>query len=293
MRALVNRKRSLFSDVWPIKEEAGKVPDGWCGWPDHRQFALILTHDVETAKGQEKCHQLMELEKSLGFRSSFNFVPRRYNVSSDLRRNLASNGFEVGVHGLFHDGKLYNSRKVFRKRAMQINRYLAEWECVGFRSPSMHHNLDWIYDLDIEYDASTFDTDPFEPQPDGVETIFPFLVSGNSAKKGYVELPCTMPQDFTLFVLLKERSVDIWKLKLHWIVEKGGMALLNTHPDYMNFDRGTLKTDEYPARYYIEFLLHIRKNYNGQCWHALPKDISRFLLRLPAHSRHEKMAHVM
>ena len=34
--------------------------------------------------------------------------------------------------------------------------------------------------LNIAYDASTFDTDPFEPQPDGVNTIFPFWVPRRS-----------------------------------------------------------------------------------------------------------------
>ena len=70
---------------------------------------------------------------------------------------------------------LYRFRRVLQQRASIINAYLKEWGAVGFRSPAMHHNLEWLQDLDIEYDASTFDTDPFEPQPDGVGTIFPFL----------------------------------------------------------------------------------------------------------------------
>jgi hypothetical protein len=40
----------------------------------------------------------------------------------------------------------------------------------------MLRNLDWLGDLNIQYDGSTFDTDPFEPQPDGAGTIFPFWV---------------------------------------------------------------------------------------------------------------------
>ena len=39
----------------------------------------------------------------------------------------------------------------------------------------MHHNLDWISELEIDYDMSTFDTDPFEPMPQGAGTIFPFI----------------------------------------------------------------------------------------------------------------------
>ncbi len=147
-------------------------------------------------QGQERCQQLKELEMKHGFRSSFNFVPRRYEVSADLRRCLAEAGFEVGVHGLYHDGKYYDSREIFRNRAVHINNYLREWEAVGFRSPSMQHNLEWIHDLNIEYDASTFDTDPFEPQSDGVRTIFPFLVTGSAGTEGLRGITVYPPAGF-------------------------------------------------------------------------------------------------
>jgi hypothetical protein len=78
----------------------------------------------------------------------------------------------------------------------------------------MIRNLEWIHDLNIEYDASTFDTDPFEPQPEGVTTIFPFWIRGNGDQNGYVELPYTLSQDFTLFILMGEKSREIWKRKL-------------------------------------------------------------------------------
>jgi hypothetical protein len=93
---------------------------------------------------------------------------------------LARAGFEIGVHDLKHDGKLFHSRSGFQKRAVQINRYLKEWGAVGFRSGFMLKELDWLHDLEIEYDASTFDTDPFEPQPQGADTIFPFWISRES-----------------------------------------------------------------------------------------------------------------
>jgi hypothetical protein len=236
----------------------------------------VLTHDVDTAKGQEKCYQLIKLEQDLGFRSSFNFVPERYNVSPELRHYINKNGFEVGVHGLKHDGKLYKSNRIFQRRAIRINHYLKEWEAVGFRSPAMHCNLDWIHYLNIEYDASTFDTDPFEPQPDGVRTIFPFCVRADTNPRGYVELPYTLPQDFTLFVIMKQRNIKVWEEKLDWIAEKGGMVLLNTHPDYMDFKGKGVRMDEYPAKYYVEFLEYVKSEYEGQYWHVLPKDMSKF-----------------
>lgn len=270
------RKRPKHLDVWPIPKQPGAPPHGWPGWPEHKKFALVLTHDVDTAKGQEKCYDLMKLEKDIGFKSSFNFVPERYRVSSKLRHDLTGNGFEVGVHGLYHDGKLYESRKIFQTRAVKINYYLKEWGSVGFRSPAMHHNLNWLDHLNILYDSSTFDTDPFQPQPDGVETIFPFSNVATASIKRYVELPITLPQDFVLFILLKEIKIDTWKSKLDWIYKNAGMALLNTHPDYMNF--GTVKGgfEEYPVQYYVDFLNYVKTKYGGQYWHPLPKEVAAF-----------------
>jgi hypothetical protein len=276
-RKMVLRKRGIYSHVWPILERAGEKPDRWSGWPDQRQFALVLTHDVETDRGQQRCQRLMSLEQQVGFRSSFNFVPERYKVSPELRDTLTSAGFEVAVHGLNHDGRLYQSKRVFEERAHKINGYLGEWDVVGFRSPAAHHNLEWLHDLNIEYDASTFDSDPFEPQPDGMQSIFPFWVVGTSMQREYVELPYTLPQDLTLFVLLGEKTTSIWKQKLDWIAEKGGMALMITHPDYMVFDESAPRVDEYPAAYYAEFLAYVRDNYAGQYWQALPKEIAAFM----------------
>ena len=118
----------------------------------------------------------------------------------------------------------------------------------------------------MEYDTSTFDTDPFEPEPDGTGTIFPFWVPGPNGS-GYVELPYTLVQDFTLFSVLREQNIDIWKRKLDWIAERGGMVLLNTHPDYMCFG-GKPARDEFPVSYYEELLRYVREKYEGSYWAA-------------------------
>jgi hypothetical protein len=274
-RKMVFVKRPLYKDVWPIDERARETPKGWSGWPDRKRFAFVLMHDVDTERGHDKCRRLMQLDEEMGFRSLFSFVPEGYAVSPELRRDLVKRGFEVGVHGLKHDGKLFLSRKNFDRQAVRINRYLNEWRSVGFVSPSMHRNLGWMHELNIEYDASTFDTDPFEPQPDGVATIFPFVVRGSNGHRGYVELPYTLPQDFTLFVIMKEKNIDIWKRKLDWIVERGGMALLITHPDYMN-GVGGRSVEEYPMAFYKELLGYVKAKYEGQYWQPLPKEIARF-----------------
>jgi len=277
-RKLVERQKEKYKNVWPILEKAGEKPDGWPGWADNKKFAVILTHDVESQSGHDKCINLMELEKNLGFCSSFNFVPERYNVSSELRKYLADNGFEVGVHGLNHDGKLFSSERVFIERAKKINHYLMEWNSVGFRAPAMHHNLQWIHKLDIEYDLSTFDTDPFEPQSDGVETIFPFIVEDNDKQSSYVELPYTLVQDFTLFTLMQATDIRIWKEKIDWIVEKGGMVLINVHPDYLNFEDKQQSREEFSVNLYIDLLKYIKAKYSNEYWHVLPKKIAEYAL---------------
>ncbi len=275
-RHLIRVKRNRCRHIWPIAESSAQPPEGWNGWPEGKEFALILTHDVDTAQGQERCIRLMETEMELGFRSSFNFVARRYPVDCGLLQTLARNGFEVGVHGLTHDGKLFSSRSVFLERAPHINRYLSAWGAVGFRAPAMHCNLDWIHQLQIEYDASTFDTDPFEPQPQGVGTIFPFWVQERMNGTGYVELPYTLPQDFTLFVLMREVSTAIWEEKLGWIARHGGMVLLNTHPDYMNFENRANEIEEYPASFYRRFLERIIAGYANRFWHVLPREMAGY-----------------
>ncbi|MCZ6703697.1 MAG: hypothetical protein O6940_11750 [Ignavibacteria bacterium] len=277
-RKLVGRQREKYTDVWPILEKAGEKPFGWPGWVDNKKFAVVLTHDVEGQSGHDKCIKLMDLENKLGFCSSFNFVPERYNVSESLRSELTSNGFEVGVHGLNHDGRLFSNERVFNERAKKINRYLKDWNAIGFRAPSMHHNLKWLHKLDLKYDLSTFDTDPFEPQSDGMKTIFPFWVSknGNVSANGYWELPYTLVQDFTLFILMKENN-DIWKRKVDWIVKKGGMVLINVHPDYVNFTDNKDRLEEFPEKQYVGLLNYIKSNYKGQYWNPLPKELAQYL----------------
>ncbi len=198
------QRRKTYAGVWPIDPNAGATPPAWPGWPEGKRFAFVLTHDVEGNKGLGRIERLMDLESKHGFRSSFNLVPEgEYRVPDSLRQAMDRAGFEVGVHGLEHDGKLYNSKAEFARKAAGINRYLHQWNACGFRSPLMQHRLAWLHQLDIEYDCSTFDTDPFEPEPDGAGTIFPFWVPGPNGS-GYVELPYSLVQDFNLFVVLRE-----------------------------------------------------------------------------------------
>jgi hypothetical protein len=286
------RTLARSTGVWPILPGSEKTSDNWPGWPHAKKFALVLTHDVEGPSGLNRCRELMRLEQQMGFRSSFNFIPEgSYRVPAGLMTELRQAGFEVGLHDLKHDGKLYSSRREFSRKAARINKYLREWCAAGFRSGFMLHNLDWLHELNIQYDASTFDTDPFEPQPEGKNTIFPFWVQRPGAastgapaisdplRSGYVELPYTLPQDSTLFLLLRETTPAIWLRKLDWIATHGGMALLNVHPDYICFE-GDPKRSEYPAGNYRHFLEWIQREYSDQYYHCLPRELASYCRRV-------------
>jgi len=287
-RRIAVRQRKWFGDIWPIMAGSERPPAAWPGWPNGKKFAVVLTHDVESGVGLEKCGALMRLEQAMGFRSCFNLIPKgNYRVSPALRTEMAQQGFEVGLHDLRHDGRLFSSARRFRRDAIEINHFLREWKSVGFRSGFMLHNLDWLHQLDIEYDLSTFETDPVEPQPEGRHTIFPFWVPrplsqspSGASREGYVELPYTLPQDSTLFLLLREPTIEIWQRKLQWIAAHGGMALINIHPDYLRFEDERPSTQSYPVEHYRQLLEHLRQTYGETFWQPLPRQVADFVTKL-------------
>jgi hypothetical protein len=277
---LVLRKRYAqhirrTSQSWPIAPESATPPLGFPGWPGGARFAFVITHDVETAQGQGLVPNLLEIDSSYGLRSCFNFVPERYTGQSAFFDLVRKHGSEVGVHDLHHDGKLFRSRADFMARAPRIRDYLKKWGAQGFRAAAMHHNLDWIQTLGLNWDSSTFDTDPFEPQADGVGTIFPFWVQTPDSQERYLEIPYTLVQDFTLLVLLGETNIDLWKLKIDWIAAQGGMALVNVHPDYIAFN-GKPRFDQFALSHYQELLAYVTQKYAGQYINLTPSEVFNY-----------------
>ncbi|HZZ17763.1 MAG TPA: glycosyltransferase, partial [Opitutaceae bacterium] len=285
-RILAKRKRAKTSGVWPIDPSSAVAPEGWSGWPEQKKFAFVITHDVESAEGLAKCLQLMAVDREMGFRSVFNFIPEGdYRVTPEVRQELMANGFEVGIHDLEHDGKLFASRKEFEWKAKKINEYVRDWGVSGFRSAFMLRNLEWIHALDVGYDSSTFDTDPFELQAEGSGTIFPYWIprpEGTAGpREGYVELPYTLAQDSTLFLVMAEATNDVWTKKLDWIAAHGGMALVNVHPDYLQFPGEKPSSRTYPVAQYRQFLQYVRDRYAGQYWQATSREVAKFIVGLP------------
>ncbi len=227
-------------------------------WPSPYAMSAVLTHDVETKDGVELVDKLARVEESHGLRSAWNFIPYKYKIDAGLLNDLKSRGHEIGVHGYNHDGRLFESRRTFDSRIAPINRAIIKYGSQGFRAPMVHRNLQWLQSLEIDYDASCFDIDPFQAMPGGVGGVWPFIAGK------FVELPYTLPQDHTLLVSLGETTADIWIEKFAYLKSMSGMAMLVTHPDYLDTsDR---------LNVYRSFLEYLQSQ--TDCWNALPMEVA-------------------
>jgi hypothetical protein len=257
----------MFKIVTTVAES--EVP--WLApWPSGRTWALVLSHDVETNVGYENIDILRRAEENAGYRSSWNLVPYRYDVEDAVVHELWNAGFEVGLHGLYHDGRDLESEATFSERLPEMREYASRWNAVGFRSPSTLRNWELLPQLGLEYDSSYPDTDVFEPQAGGCLSWLPFF-NGD-----LVELPITLVQDHTLFAILR-RDESVWLKKADFLRGRGGMALVITHPDYA-LDGQVL--DAYSR------LLETYKE-DETAWKALPMEVSAWWRRR-ASSRIEK-----
>jgi peptidoglycan/xylan/chitin deacetylase (PgdA/CDA1 family) len=248
--------------------ELADSPVPWISpWPEGRTWALVLTHDVETAAGVELLPVLRDVEQRLGYRSSWNFVPGRYQVEEELVQDLWRTGFEVGLHGLRHDGRDLDPQELPR-RLPQMRRYAEDWGAVGFRSPATQRAWSTMSGLPFEYDSSYPDTDPFEPQAGGCCSWLPFLIGD------LVELPITLAQDHTLFVILGVQDGRVWCDKVEHIRSRGGLALVLTHPDYLSGSPLAAAYEELLTRYLDD----------PQVWRALPAAVADWWRRRAASS---------
>src|SRR5208337_4207900 len=189
----------------------------------------IMTHDVETGMGQDFCPTMLRLEHEYGIKSAFELVPEvRYTVSEEVLDAIRRAGSEVCVHGLNHDGRLFSSEELFRRRAKAINQYAEKWGARGFRSPVMYRNFAWYDAFSFSYDMSAPNVAHLDPQRGGCCTIFPYFIGD------ILELPLTTTQDFSLFRILESHSIELWKTQMKLIMEKSGLISFIVHPDYID-----------------------------------------------------------
>ena len=240
-----------------------KIPFIWF-WPEGFSSGAILTHDVEDPSGRDFCTRLMDLDESAGLRSSFQLVPEnRYTVSRSFLDSITSRGFEVNVHDLKHDGRLYAEHAEFLRRAKRINNYVREYGAQGFRSGILYRNADWYDAFEFSYDMSLPNVGHLDPQRGGCCTVMPYFIGR------IIELPLTCTQDYTLFQILGDYSIDLWKHQIDLVRQNHGLISLIVHPDYVIEQRAQ---DTYKA-----LLGHLaRLRADGSIWTALPRDVANW-----------------
>ena len=222
-------ERLLDAVVGMALDAAGQqeIPMVWF-WPEGKRACCLMTHDVESAAGRDFCDRLMDVDDAYEIKSSFQVIPeRRYRVSTQFLHSFWSRGFELNVHDLNHDGKLFEDFGEFERRCRIINEYATAFGARGFRAAVLYRNTDWLEALAFQYDMSIPNVAHLDPQPGGCCTVFPFFMGD------LLEIPTTMTQDYSLFHLLRQYSIDLWKEQAAIVLEKHGVMNFITHPDYL------------------------------------------------------------
>jgi hypothetical protein len=236
------------------------IPFIWF-WPRGSRGCILMTHDVESAVGRDSCAELLDIDDSYGMKASFQIVPeKRYAVPAPFLETIRERGCEIGIQDLNHDGRLFDDREEFRRRAAIINRYGREYGANGFRAAVLYRKPEWYDDLEFSFDMSMPNVAHLDPQRGGCCTVMPYFIGK------ILELPVTTIQDYTLFHLLNDRSIDLWKNQVERILEKNGLVSFIVHPDYIR-DQDTKSA--YEAL--LGYLRELREN--TLLWFALPSEI--------------------
>jgi hypothetical protein len=237
-----------------------RIPFIWF-WPDGARGCVSMTHDVETRAGRDFCAQLLDIDDSFRIKASYQVVPEgRYPVTPEFLNRLRDRGSEVCVQDLNHDGRLFDDRDEFLRRAALINRYGREFGARGFRSAVLYRKPEWFADLEYSFDMSIPNVAHLDPQRGGCCTVMPYFIGD------MLELPLTTIQDYTLFHVLNERSIDLWKTQIELILAKNGLVSFIVHPDYIiESEAQTVYKD------LLAMLSELRKR--EDLWFTLPSDI--------------------
>jgi hypothetical protein len=278
---LLHRQDTAHFPRWPIdrstdillerllalaiqSSKADRIPFIWF-WPDGYKAAAIMTHDVETNAGWDFCGNLMDLDDAFGIKAAFQVVPeKRYEVHSAYLETIRNRGFEVNVHGLDHEGDLFKNRERFIECAKRINDYAVLFRSRGFRSPSLYRNADWFQELNFSYDMSVPNVAHLEAQRGGCCTVLPYFLPG-----GMLELPLTTTEDYSLFHILHDYSITLWKQQMSVILNGNGLLHFLVHPDYVIPDRAR---GVYKAL--LEEVSMLRDTRN--VWVTLPGEVDRW-----------------
>jgi hypothetical protein len=245
-----------------LMETAGvnKVPFIWF-WPEGAPGCIIMTHDVETAERLNFTSGSMDVDEHHGIRASFQVIPEeRHELPDGYIAEIRRRGFEFNIHDLNHDGRLYRDRRQYNRRAALINGYIRKHGASGVRAGSMYRNQAWYEEFEFSYDMSVPNVAHLEPMCGGCYTVMPYFIGG------ILELPLTLTQDYSLFHILGDHSIDVWTRQMALIEQQNGLMSFIVHPDYLIEPRA--------RQAYVALLDCLRQTIAQKgIWAALPGDV--------------------
>lgn len=240
-----------------------RLPFIWF-WPEGAPSCLFITHDVETSAGRDFTFSLMDLDDAYGFKAAYQVIPeKRYQVPDEYVARIRSRGCEFNIHDLNHDGRLYAERSEFARRAAGINSYLRKYGSRGFRAGAMYRRQDWYDVFEFAYDMSVPNVAHLEPLRGGCCTVMPYFIGK------ILELPLTTAQDYSVFHILNDYSLGLWKEQIKLVRERNGLLSFLSHPDYLIDDRS--------RKIYESLLSYLKEIVSvNKIWRALPAEVDRW-----------------
>lgn len=200
--------------------------------------ALLITHDVDSAGEIPDVDLIRSLERAMGIPSAFGFVPDQSWPPEELARSLVDDGCEVYWHDVGHDGRLpYAGTEGIRASFDRVAER-SPWSLElmrAFRAGQLLVSEDLLRVVDERFaiDMSIPDTERHGPfgGAAGCGTVLPFRLGG------MLEFPLTMPQEVFLrhvYGLSADAALEIWLRKLSYVTSRGGVAVLNIHPVWID-----------------------------------------------------------
>ena len=101
-----------------------------------------------------------------------------------------------------------------------------------------------------------------EAQQGGCCSVMPFFVGK------VLELPVTTVQDYSLFHILNQYSIDLWVRQIALLSKQHGLLSFIVHPDYISEPRAQ---DTYKSL--LAYLADLRSE--GKIWIALPREVNQ------------------
>ncbi len=269
-------------DVWRflvraiVDQSPGDVPAGVALWPDGKDYAVVLNHDVDTTWGLDNADGIAAfraIEESLGLRSAWMVVAELDQAGASSFRDLAQAGHEIGCHGVRHDhDTAYLPPARIRARLEEARPFLDAYDCVGFRAPSYHRSealyaaLDSVLDYDMSMHDCFENANSQAPSFEGCATCFPFRLTDTRV----LQIPTTVAEDFVLEMAGQDalQARQTQGAIVADIRRRRGVANILTHPEpqlsarrpWIDCYRGLLEdlaTDQ-------------------SAWFALPRDVCRW-----------------